>query len=127
MQYAELIGPVWQLDFIADEVKADAAVKTVLGIFVSRLDEDDARTVVDRLPEPLTLERLRSHQVRPLRLSAEQFIEELSVQLSIEPEQARELAALVLGLTRRAIGDEPLETVKQHLPSDWSQLVEGGG
>lgn len=125
MQYAEFIGPVWKLDFIAGEEEADAAVKAVLGIFVSRLDEDDAREIVRHLPEPLTFERLRSHQARPLTLTASQFIEELSVQLEIPRDDARTLAELVLGLARRSIG-APLEAVKQHLPADWNQLVGSG-
>lgn len=122
--YREFIQEVNALDFIKDEATADAAVKAVLGILVSRLEEPQAYRLTETLPAPLSLGRLRGHQTATaLMISFEQYIKEISVQFRLNYEQAHLLVNTVLRRTRKTIDRTLLDELITHLPPDWSAAV----
>lgn len=124
MDYQEIIRRVKELDFIGDEETADAAVKAVLGILASRLDEVQARRLTESLPEPLTLERLRGHQKRIEEISVAQYIAEIGTQFKISTDQANTLINTVLHIAKEATGDGVLVEIENRLPSDWAETIQ---
>ncbi|MBE9168223.1 DUF2267 domain-containing protein [Pleurocapsales cyanobacterium LEGE 06147] len=125
MEYQQFTQEVENLDFISERDTADAAVKAVLGILASRMEESDAQKLTEQLPEPLTLEKLRSHQQRIINISVDQFFEEISTQFKLSVEQARTLANRVFHLTKDAVGNETVNEIQSHLPSDWASVLQG--
>jgi len=124
MEYEDFIRAVGELDFIQDEDEADSAVKAALGILASRLDEEEARKLTEYLPNPLTYEKLRGHQLSDLDISAEEFISEIADQFGINEDQAHELVSTVLQVAKEAIGYETIVELEQHLPEDWAEVFE---
>lgn len=104
MDYDEFVQSVSSLDFMQDTDTADAAIKAILGILASSMDDKEARDFTSRLPEPLTLERLRGHQVRPTRISVEEFVSEIQEQFKLTNGQARLLINKVLEGTEQITG-----------------------
>ncbi len=100
MDYDKLLEAVKELDFIPDPETADAAVKAVLGILASAMNEDLDREFTESLPEPLTYDRLRGHQARPLEIDVERYIDGLAAQFCLPEEQARQLIIKTLALAR---------------------------
>lgn len=88
------------------------------------MEEPDAKKFTDKLPEPLTLEKLRSHQVNITDISVEQFVEEIRTQFGFNDEQSRLLANKVFHITKEAIDSTTINEVEQHLPSDWSMMLQ---
>lgn len=124
MEYEDFIDDVSDLDFIQDRDIADAAVKAVLGILASRVKESEAKKLTEDLPDPLTLERLRGHQRRVTPISAEQFVDEIGAQFSLNRDQARELVNTVLHTAKDAVAEETISELEEKLPSDWAGMVE---
>ncbi len=124
MEYTEILKRISKLDFINDVLTADAAVKAVLGILASRLEEDKARKFTEKLPEPLTLQKLRSHDRRIEPISVDYYISSISVQFKITNDQARTLVQNVLHIAKEATGDGVLVEIEQYLPSDWAETIE---
>ncbi len=101
MDYDKLLEAVKELDFIPDPETADAAVKAVLGILASAMNEDLEREFTESLPELLTYDRLRGHQARPLEIDVERYIDGLAAQFCLPEEQARQLIIIkTLALAR---------------------------
>jgi uncharacterized protein (DUF2267 family) len=123
MDYEEIVDRVAELDFIADRNTADAAVKAVWGVIASAVDEDTAREITDELPDPLTIERLRSHQVRDLRITSEAFIQEISTQFRLTPEQSSQLIERVIEAGEQAMDEKTLADLREALPLDLHNLV----
>lgn len=121
MDYQEFIQPVQKLGFIGDPDQADAAAKAVLGILASRLEPDDARRLTEKLPEPLTLDRLRGHQVRTPDLSVDQYVAEIATKFRLNHEQASELVDTVLHEAWEAAGDGTMNDIRAKLPPDWGK------
>ncbi|RJP23244.1 MAG: DUF2267 domain-containing protein [Candidatus Abyssobacteria bacterium SURF_5] len=124
MEYDRFIEEVKNLEFIPNRDTADAAVKAVLGILASRLEEAEAQKLVEKLPGPLTLERLRGHQVRPEKISVEEYIIEIAQQFRIAGDQAETLIKTVLHLAKDLLGDETMSELEHALPSDWKATIE---
>jgi uncharacterized protein (DUF2267 family) len=124
MQYREYIEPIQQLPFIGNPERADAAAKAVLGILASRLHEDSAERLTRGLPEPLTFERLRSHQARPVQITVDEYRRDICDVLGVDPEQAGRVIETVLHEAKQALGDGALEQVNSELPADWSELID---
>jgi uncharacterized protein (DUF2267 family) len=124
MEYSEIVNRVERLDFITDSETADSAVKAVLGILTSRMEETDARKLTEQLPGPLTLDKLRGHQRRVEEISAAQYISEIGTQFSLSSENAGELVKTVLHTAKEATGDGVFHDVEESLPSDWRELIE---
>lgn len=124
MQYQTLLDQVKNLSFIENDEHADAAIKATLGILASKLDERHAQELAQPLPEPLTVEKLRSHQVRKLPLSADEYIAEIAAQFHIDRHQAESLVTKVIALTKDMLGDDGVHRIEEGLPEDWVELLE---
>jgi uncharacterized protein (DUF2267 family) len=123
VEYQKLVDRVKELPFIDRPGLADASVKAVLGILASRLPEAEARRLADRLPEPLTLEKLRGHQRRPDDLSVDQYYGEIAKAFNMTGSQADQIVRTVLKAARRGIGRAALEEIAAALPDDWTRLL----
>lgn len=124
MRYEDFIDKVMGLGFADSRETADAMVKAVLGILASDLDEAHARKLTEKLPPPLTLEKLRGHQIRELNVSLNEYIAELSVQFNISNDQARELAHTVFHQLKEATGDEFINEMAGHLKPDLVEALQ---
>jgi len=124
MEYESILREMERLDFIPDAETADAAVKAALGIFASTLEEDEARMFIDRLPEPLTMDKLYHHLRYPQRISPETYFEELSEQFSVSRDQAWEIAKTAIHATKEAVGNDVMTDLEGRITSDWCRFVE---
>ncbi|RJQ80627.1 MAG: DUF2267 domain-containing protein [Desulfobacteraceae bacterium] len=124
MEYTQIIEKLKQLDFIQEDAKADAAAKAVLGIVASSLDEENARRLTEPLPEPLTIEKLRSHQENPTPVSFEDCAAELEVQFNLQKNEARDLIHTVIDTAKEAIGSENIAAIRGSLPEDWGSAFK---
>ena len=79
MDYQKFLESVKRLQFIKTEQKADAAIKAVLSILASSMNQEQAEKFFSRLPEPLTTPALRSREARPLDISIEEFFAEIEI------------------------------------------------
>jgi uncharacterized protein (DUF2267 family) len=119
MGYEKLLEAVQELDFIWDPRTADAAVKAVLGILASAMDENLAREFTESLPGPLTYDRLRGQQGKPLKIDPERYTSNLTAQFGLSEGQARLLITRTLALAREE-AEKPeirqiLYTIEQEL------------
>ncbi len=64
MEYQEFTDYISTLDFVPNREAGDLLIKAVLGLLCSSVDEQAARMLCNRLPDPLTLEDLRGYQPR---------------------------------------------------------------
>jgi uncharacterized protein (DUF2267 family) len=109
MDYSTFLDKIQSLDFIEDRETADAAIKAVLGIYMSSIDEGRAHKLAENLPQPLTLENLRGQQRTKTQVTPEQYLQD---QFSISRAQTRELIPTVFNvLLHEKLGME-LEDLK---------------
>jgi uncharacterized protein (DUF2267 family) len=120
MDYDKFLDNVQNLDFIPNRETADAATKAVLGILVSRLPEEQVREMSGKLPEPLTLERLRGMQKYIENISFERYVTDIANEFWFDHEQAQLLISIVLGIAREAMGEETSSRLQERLPADWA-------
>ncbi len=126
MEYEKLTDAVRKCEFISDPEKADSAVKAVLGILASSLEEDEARKLTESLPEPLTLDRLRGHQARPLRIYLTQLISEIGEEFKLTDSQAALLIMTVLRKTERALDNPELKACLKEFSDDLDGALNSG-
>jgi len=125
MDYQEFVQEVLKLGFIKDETMAGKAIKTVLGVLASKLEETQAMMLAQNLPQPLELEELKNHQIQPLPIPVEESIDAIGAKLHLDDGQARILVNRVLHLAKKAIGDTGTITeIERDLPMDWILAVE---
>lgn len=124
MEYNELMQSVKKFNFIQNEDQADAAVKATMGIVASSMSEEDAKEFVNYLPEPLTLDRLRNHQVYQNKVSPKDHIQIVATQFNIDEGEAQKLVENVLSSTKQGLSDEQVKTWKQKMPKDWSSFLD---
>lgn len=124
MEYPDFINTAMKLDFIPDESTADSAVKAVVGILASRLDESGAAELTDSLPEPLTFERLRGDEKTDLRMQAKDTFGVLATQFSMDEKQASFLVREVLGAVKSTLPRDRQSHLEEALPDDWRHLLE---
>lgn len=125
MEYSDFIKAVQELGFMPDSAQADAAVKAVLGIFASRVPPAQAHHFTERLPAPLSFEKLRSHQARvALMLTTDDYTKEIAQQFKLELPQAAQLIDTVMRVTKQALGSEVVSELKDVLPPEWDLLFE---
>jgi len=123
MEYQEFIDDIKTLDFIEDDDAADAAIKAVLGILSSSLEEDKARKITDALPYPLKIETLRRQaDINPA--TYDDCVAQIAKQFQMEDGNARELVDAVLRSTRAALGGQRLSEVEDILPDSWRIAIE---
>ncbi|MBE0597866.1 MAG: DUF2267 domain-containing protein, partial [Desulfuromonadales bacterium] len=124
INYSHFLNAAASLSFIQNEETADAAVKAVLGILASRLEEGEARRLIARLPDPLSYENLRGHQQQVTDLSVDQYYGSLARQFRLTRDQAQVLAVTILRLVKEALDTEGILEVEKSLPEEWSALIE---
>ncbi len=123
MQYQEFIQRARELDFIEDDTTADAAVKAVLGIMATTLDQTHAQRVAQALPEPLSLWRLRGHQQREHTIPLNEAIDVVAGQFRFSHEESDQLFHEIIACTREALPEEIVLEAQQNLPEDWRELL----
>lgn len=124
MDYQQFIQKVKEFDFIENDEQADAAVKAVLGTLASRLREPEAHKMTEKLPEPLTYEKLRGQQVYTTPISVDEYERSIGQQFHIGQENARKLIRTVFDTAKDAIGNETVKELEKALPDDWARLME---
>lgn len=124
ISYQQFVDEVNRFEFIEDIEMADAVVKAVLGIVASRMEEGPAREFIVKLPEPLTIQKLRGHQVNITEISAGQYIDEIMEMFDLNEDQAMEVIKRVWHVTKQAVGEEVMHDVEDALPFDWSLILE---
>lgn len=125
MEYNQLTQSVKKFNFIGnDEQQADAAVKATMGIIASRMTEEDAREFANSLPEPLTLEKLRSHQDYQNQVSPQEHFKVVATQFNINEEEAQRMVKDVLHTAKEGLSQDQFNSWKQKLPADWSSFMD---
>ncbi|MHB9028506.1 MAG: DUF2267 domain-containing protein [Candidatus Latescibacterota bacterium] len=123
MDYNNFVQNVQNLDFIDSRETADAAVKAVLGVLASRMTEEQARMLTQKLPYPLNLEKLRGHQKHVLGISPDQYIGVIRTQFNLSEDQTRVLIDTVLRSTKETLGEETFAELQEHIPSEWAAAM----
>jgi uncharacterized protein (DUF2267 family) len=118
VEYTQFLDRARRMEFVKDP---DAAVKAVYGVLASRLEENDARQFTERLPEPLTIDKLRGQQV-PTRISVDDALTSLAEQLHISRGQAGKLLMSLTRFARESIGREVFEQAAKNLPENWAEF-----
>ena len=124
MEYRKLVDTVRDLEFIKDKAMAEAAVKAVLGVLVSRLEEEVAREFAETLPEPLDFNTLRGRQVNVTDVSVQQYRDTIAEQFNLELDDAWQLVRTILHIVKEGLSDEVIEDIQETLPSDWQRFLQ---
>lgn len=124
MDYNKLLQSIQNLEFVNDSDTADAAIKATFGKITSILDEDAARRFTNSLPDPLTYEKLRSHQEKTLQKSGEELIQEMCTEFKLSKEDAEKLVKTVFRNTKQELPDEGKRALEEKLPEDILSLVQ---
>jgi len=124
MSYQILLQKVAALNFVSDETRADAMIKSVLGQYSSRMTDEHARTFAADLPEPLDFEKLRGHREFVSSLSLDQFVTNVSEQFDIRKEQVQTLVSTIFRTIKLDILKEKSCFWQQWLPPDWAEIIK---
>jgi uncharacterized protein (DUF2267 family) len=124
MDYQEFLQEVVKLEFIRDEVTAERAIKTVLGVLASKLEEPRAIKLAENLPHPLALDELRNYQIEELPIPVEETIDTIGAHLQLDHEQVRILVNTVLHFAKNYMGDSTVTEIERDLPMDWILTLE---
>lgn len=124
MEYRDFIDRVKKLQFIQDEQTADAAVKSVLGILTSRMQETQAYNLTEKLPQQLDLETLRGHQEHPTNLSINEYAGVISQQFNLSLDQSRELINTVWQTAKETVGTQRFAQLSKNVPGDWAEAIK---
>lgn len=122
--YEQFVDTAWNMGFFDDIEEAESAVKMVLGIAASRLQEKPARALTDELPDPLTYEKLRSHQATPTEISAAQYVEDVAREFGVSDQDAREIIQTIWSQALNSMSDDKVGQIVRGFPSDWRALLE---
>lgn len=124
MEYQEYLNRVFKCDFISDYQMADAAVKATLGVFASEMKEPAAKEMTKSLPEPLSFDKLRSHQKKMSEnISFNEYLSEIAGQFHLKLTQSAELVDVVLRTTKDALDEQTRSLILQNLPAEWSKTI----
>lgn len=123
MEYQEFLEYIGTLEFVDGDQTADAMIKAVLGMLCSSVDEPVARQLTEKLPDPLTLERLRGRQARKEWPSFTAFVMELRSQFDLTVNEALDLIDHVLRITRQAAGDDTWNQFTDYLPVELGEAM----
>lgn len=123
MQYEEFVSRTQDLPFVSDADTAEAAIKAVAGILASSLDEAHAALLANRLPGPLTFDKLRGNQqVQQSSIDLEQALNSLTAQFGLEQTQSEELLQTVVDCIGETVDANSLAKLQESLPQDWKRL-----
>jgi len=124
MDYPKLVERIKNLAFIADEQKADAAIKAILGTYASRMHEKHAKIFTANLPDPLTFNKLRGHQAHDTNISLAQFTDQIERQFHLSTEQMQTLLLTVLHAVKETIPEDKRREIEEGLPKEWASVIE---
>lgn len=125
MEYDQLIQSVKKFTFIGgNEERADAAVKASMGLLASRMSEQDAKEFANYLPEPLTLNTLRSHQQNPNRESLRDYFQIIATQFNTDAAEAQSMVEAVLHAAKESLSPQQFNSWKQKLPAEWARFLD---
>jgi hypothetical protein len=124
MDNHEMTRRVRKLDFIRNDQTADAAVKAVLGILASRLNDEQAHKLAEKFPEHIVLNRFGSDDRSMQPVSVSEYTAGISAQYKISVHQARTLVRNVLYFAKVASGDSFILDIKKGLPIDWAEAIQ---
>jgi uncharacterized protein (DUF2267 family) len=123
MKYEEFTNAVRKCDFIKDADTAAAAIRAVLGIVASSLQEEDARKLTASLPEPLFFQRLRGHKEVRLNISLPQFVSEIGQDFQLNDLQAGLLILTVLHKAEKSVEDTRLKTCLNRFSNEIDNIL----
>ncbi len=124
MDYAQLLSTIKELHFIGDDNKAEDAIKSVLGMLVSRLDENTAWYMTQSLPSHLSYEKLRGHQKSITTIDIDSFLNGIEKQFGFNSREAQILINTVVHEIKGFLSREQIKQIELALPSEWAALVE---
>lgn len=127
MEYRNWVKAVNDLSFIENEETAGAAVKAAFGIIASMMDDEEVKRFTEALPEPLTLEKLRGHQISALKVKPAEYIEQMATQFNLDSSQARELVQTIIHTTKVNLSGDKVREWKAYLPQEWGSFIEKEG
>ena len=118
--YKEVVETI---DFVADEEMAEEAIKAVLGILSSKVSEQEAREFTANLPDYLSYEVLRGHQVNPAPATPSDTIDIVSDKFDLKWEQARKLMMEIIGVAKQQASGE-ISGIAAELSDDWREAID---
>jgi uncharacterized protein (DUF2267 family) len=124
MEYRDLVKAVQDFEFIKDEETAGAAVKAVLGVLASRLEENVARELANSLPKQLDYGTLRGRQMYVTNVSVQQYLEIIAKQFNLGHDDAWRLVRTVLHTVKDGIAEEVIDDIQEALPTDWQTILQ---
>lgn len=125
MNYNEIIRRVRRLDFIRNDEKAAAAVKTVLGVVASKLSDEQARKLAEKFPEQhISVGSLGNEPVKLGGTSVKECNDSICSQFKLSVHQGHTLIRTVLYFTKEASGDNFFQDIKKSLPIDWAEAMD---
>jgi uncharacterized protein (DUF2267 family) len=122
MEYEKFINAVRRCDFIRDGDTAAAAIRVVLEMVASRLEEEDARRLTASLPESLTQRLPERREVRP-KIPLSQVIREIGEHFKFSDLQAGLLILTVLHKAETLVEDTRLKTCLNRLSSEIDNIL----
>ncbi|MEW5895880.1 MAG: DUF2267 domain-containing protein [Candidatus Omnitrophota bacterium] len=120
MDYQTFIDEVRETDYVKDEETADAAIKAVLGILASEVDEETAHRMTDQLPEPLTYDRLRGRQQDVMGISFDENVAEFSDQFNLREDDSVQLIRKIYHVSKEALDPGIVWEITESLPPEWA-------
>ncbi|MBD3318091.1 MAG: DUF2267 domain-containing protein [Chitinivibrionales bacterium] len=124
MDYTILKEHLLQVEGIEDEETADSLIKSIVGHLVSRVSEPVAVKITAKLPQPLTYNRLRGHQIGVTTISKEQYIEDVCEQFGLEEKTVEEASHIVLHEIKAEFSSDEIHAWEQEMPKGWVEMVE---
>lgn len=124
LEYRRFLQDVKNLEFIRNQETADSAVKAIIGMLASSVEDGHARELTKSLPEPLTYERLRSRQAREIAPNLGQFIGQIRTRLRLGQDEARKLIDTVFHTTKEVVGMNVISDIEGDLPKDVAEEME---
>ncbi|WMJ75117.1 DUF2267 domain-containing protein [Cytophagaceae bacterium ABcell3] len=124
MEYNQLLESVKSLEFVQNDELADAAIKATLGKVVSSMDEDGAKKFTSSLSEPLSYERLRSHQASTTNLRGQELILEIAAQFNLDQSDAERLVMCIFRNAKEQFPDESKRAMEEKLNPELLGLVQ---
>jgi uncharacterized protein (DUF2267 family) len=118
------VKAVQDFEFIKDEETAGAAVKAVLGVLASRLEENVARELANSLPKQLDYGTLRGRQMYVTNVSVQQYLEIIAKQFNLGHDDAWRLVRTVLHTVKDGIAEEVIDDIQEALPTDWQTILQ---
>lgn len=116
----EVIEP---LDYVEDEKMAEEAIKAVLGILASRISEQEAKEFTAELPDYLSYETLRGHQLSPTPTSPSDTIEIVADKFNITEDKAHELMQHIIGVAKEQAAGE-ISDIAAEISDEWREAID---